>query len=355
MESLYALTPQELVEKLHLEKPFQGRQIYAWLCKGVTEFALMSDLSKVLRETLTTQYPSAISSKIVNMQQSDSATKLAIELADGAVVECVMLSDGSERKTACLSSQVGCAMGCSFCKTGTMGLVRNLTAAEILEQFVHLRSLDGNITHIVFMGMGEPLANFNPLITAIGFLHAPKGFNISMRRITISTCGLVPGINKLSELKMGVRLAVSLVSADNETRSRIMKVNRAYPLNELKRALLNFQHVTAKRITLEYCMLQGVNTSRQAARDLAHFTDGLDAVINLIPWNSIEGLPYSTPDEKEISSFTRELAAFHLAYTRRISKGRDISGACGQLASESGYILEEDDDEVIPPVIGRRR
>lgn len=335
MPSLYAKSPKQLYDELGFSKPYQAKVLYSWLVKGVSDIDAMSSLSKADRERIKVLYPHAISSKIVKQEAEGSAVKLLVELEDGALIECVMLSDGEGRKTACLSSQVGCAMGCSFCKTGTMGLVRNLTDYEIVEQFVHLRSLDETIGHIVFMGMGEPLHNFSPVMRAITALHESEGFNISHRKMTISTSGLVPGIRKLSELKIGVRLAVSLVSADNETRSRIMKVNRSWPLSELKKALISFQHTQEKRITLEYCMLHGVNTTREAAKALSRFTEGLFCVVNLIPWNPIEELDYQRPDEAEIRAFTRTLDQYHVNYTLRVTKGRKIGGACGQLATSS--------------------
>ncbi len=334
MESFYALTPDELVSKLHLEKKFQGKQIYNHLVKGETDIASMSDLPKALRERLISEYKTPISSQVIKIQESESAKKLAVKLHDYKIIECVLLSDGEGRKTACLSSQVGCAMGCRFCKTGTMGLIRNLEAAEIVEQFIHLIKIAPDLTHIVFMGMGEPLANFGQVVKAITFIHDPKGLNISLRRITISTCGLVPGIQKLAEINLPLRLAVSLVSADNTTRTKLMKVNEAFPLQDLKASLLNFQHINDKRITLEYCLLKGINTTEQAAKELSYFVKGLDAVVNLIPWNPIEELDFQTPTESEINSFTRYLDKLGIHYTRRISKGRDISGACGQLATE---------------------
>lgn len=335
MKSLYAKGPSELEKILKLEKSYQAKQIYSWLIKGVTDYSLMSDVSKKIRDRLTEEHPNVISSKIVKVQKADSATKLLIELSDGALIECVMLTDGDDRKTACISSQVGCAMGCSFCKTGTMGLVRNLEDYEIVEQMVHLRTLAEDITHIVFMGMGEPLHNFGPLMSAISEFHRPEGFNISMRRMTISTSGLVPGIHKLTELNLGLRLAVSLVSANNDLRSRIMKVNRSYPLNELKRALIAFQHTAGKRITLEYCMLHGVNTTKEAAKELSSFTKGLMCVVNLIPWNPIDELEYDSPTNAEIREFTKELDSLNVNYTLRMTKGRSISGACGQLATST--------------------
>ena len=189
MKSLYAKIPAYLEKILKLEKSYQAKQIYSWLIKGVTDYDKMTNIPKKVRDDLKEHFPKAISSKIVKVQKADSATKLLIELYDESLIECVMLTDGDNRKTACISSQVGCAMGCSFCKTGTMGLVRNLEDFEIVEQMVHLRTLAEDITHIVFMGMGEPLHNFGPLMSAISEFHRSEGYNISMRRMTISTSG----------------------------------------------------------------------------------------------------------------------------------------------------------------------
>lgn len=335
MASLYARSEEEIMDLLSLHKSYQARQVMAWLVKGVTDWDRMSDLPLKDRTRFKEEHICTISSHIVDRQDDRSAVKLLVQLEDKALIECVMLSDGTGRKTACISSQVGCAMGCAFCKTGTMGLVRNLKDYEIVEQMVHLRTLDPTIGHIVFMGMGEPLHNLGALMSAITYFHNPKLFNISYRKMTVSTCGLVPGIRSLGELDLGIRLAVSLVSADDETRSRIMRVNRTYPLSELKKALIAFQHTCDKRITLEYCMLGGVNTTPEAATDLASFTAGLFAVVNLIPWNPIEGMEWRTPDAQEIRAFTSQLDRLRVNYTLRMTKGRGISGACGQLATSS--------------------
>lgn len=334
MSSLYALSSEDLKEELNLEKKFQGKIVYSWLIKGATTFDEMTNLSKIDRERLSKEYPSTLSSKVIEKRESPSTKKLAIELEDGNIIECVLLSDAYDRHTACLSTQVGCAMGCAFCSTGTMSLVRNLSAGEIVEQFVHLKKIEDNITHIVFMGMGEPLNNFNPLMQAISHLHSPEGFNISHRRITISTSGLITGIKKLAELNLGLKLAVSLVSANNATRNKLMLVNRTNNLFDLKSALLNFQRVNDKRITLEYCLLSGVNTTKESAKELANFTNGLFAIVNLIPWNPVDDLEYTTPTDEEIDRFTSYLDTLKVNYTLRRTKGREIDGACGQLRSK---------------------
>lgn len=332
-KSLYGLKPNELLGALGLGKPYQGKQVYQWLVRGVSDFDQMTNLPKPQRAEWQEAMPSLTSSEVIETQSDSSgATKMAIRLHDGRVVECVLLIDKEERKTACLSSQVGCAMGCTFCRTGTMGLVRNLQAFEIIEQFVHLRRIAPDLSHIVFMGMGEPMANFTEVVQAITYLHDPEGFDISLRRITISTCGLVPGILKLAEINLPVKLAVSLVTADNAQRNDIMPVNKAYPLDELKSALLRYQHVVGKRFTLEYVMLRRQNTGVDSAKRLAQFIRGMDVMVNLIPWNPAAELDWETPEAKEIAAFTRELDLLGVPYTRRFSRGRKVNGACGQLA-----------------------
>ena len=335
MESLFCINNEKMMAILGLEKPFQAKIIYQNLVKGIIDFNTMTSLPKDLRERLSEERGSALTGRIIRKEEADSTVKLAVAFPDGDIIECVRLSDGEGRYTACLSSQVGCAMGCAFCKTGTMGLVRNLTAGEIVEQFALLSSLGERISHIVFMGMGEALANFTAALDAIKELHREDGFGISYRKMTISTCGLVPGIRKLTELDIPVRLAVSLVSADDETRSEIMKINRAYPLSMLKSSLISFQRHQDRRLTLEYCMLSGRNTSHKSAEDLAQFCKGLDVLVNLIPWNPIPELGFRAPDEREIRTFENDLKKLRINYTIRRSKGQSISGACGQLATET--------------------
>lgn len=335
MTQLYCKTPEELQELLSLDKLFQAKIVRDALIKGVTDFNKMTSLPKEVRERLSKEFPSALTSRVLSTHISDSAIKLALELEDSSVVETVRLSDGKGRYTACLSSQVGCAMGCAFCSTGTMGLVRNLTSSEIIEEYIQLEKLGNHISHIVFMGMGEPLANFKEVIAALTELHREDGLNISYRRITVSTCGLVPGIKRLSELNLQVKLAVSLVAATNEVRDQIMKINHSYPLQELKKALISFQHKGEKRITLEYCMLSGINTREEDAKNLSSFIKGLDVLVNLISWNAVEALPFKKPSQSEVSKFTSYLKREGIKYTIRKSKGEDENAACGQLASKS--------------------
>ena len=333
-KSLFALTPQEISESLNLSKPYQGRQIYLWLCRGVIDAQDMTDLPLSLRNTLSDA--AVCSSRVIDVQKDrDGALKLALRLYDSNVVECVLLTDRDGELTACLSSQVGCAMGCAFCRTGTLKLTRNLESFEIVEQFIHLqKNARGKISHVVFMGMGEPMANLDAVLKAIEFLHDPEEINISHRKITVSTCGVASGIDRLAASNVPVRLAVSLVSAIDSKRSELMPVNRTFPLERLRSSLVKFQQGNARRFTFEYCMIAGTNTDVRHARALADFCRGLKVIVNLIPFNPCPELPFRSPSKDEIRIFTSELEALHVPYTIRISRGRSIKGACGQLAGK---------------------
>ncbi len=332
IRSLYGLSLEDIQAELSFDKAFRARQVRSWLSRGITSFSSMSDLSASERERLGILYPSTLTTKVVEEKTDRTgATKLGILLEDGLVVECVLLVDQDGKKTACLSCQVGCAMGCVFCRTGTMGLARNLKAYEIVEQFVHLMQY-GIPSHVVYMGMGEPLANPRAVFQSIQILNSPDWFDIGIRRITLSTCGVVPGIAKLTESGLGVKLAISLVAADDAVRSRLMPINHTYPLKDLKEALVAYQKQEKKRITLEYCMLGGINTDEHAARSLAHFMKGLEAIVNVIPWNPSPELPWQTPSNREIDTFVSMLDSLRVPHTRRFSRGRGVDGACGQLA-----------------------
>ena len=334
--SLFAKTPEQIAEILGLEKSFQGKQIYQWLVCGASSFEEMTNLSKALRQELSEKLTSVFSSTVAAQQtDDDGSVKLAIRLSDESIGECVLLTDREGELTACVSSQVGCAMGCRFCRTGTLKLKRNLFDYEIVEQFMHLqKAAPGKISHVVFMGMGEPLANLENVLSAIGFLHDPEGLNLSHRRITVSTCGVVTGINELAKRRVPVKLAVSLVTADDEKRTSLMPINKAFPLKTLREALVRFQKVSGRRFTFEYCMIHGMNTFDADADNLERFCRGLEVIVNLIPFNPCPELPFETPTEMEIRHFTSALKARGVDYTIRISRGRSIKGACGQLAGK---------------------
>ena len=334
--SLITKTPAEITTILGLKKPFMGKQVYRWIAKGAQSFDQMTDLSKEARESCSLAFPSIYLSTVVDTQtDDDGACKLALRLFDGNIVECVLLTDREGQLTACVSSQVGCAMGCRFCRTGTLKLTRNLFAFEIAEQFLLLQNqASRKLDHIVFMGMGEPTANINNVLKAIEYFHDPDGIGISHRRITVSTCGVVPGIKELAARNVPVKLAVSLVSADDKKRSMIMPVNRTFGLSELRSALVDFQAVSGRRFTLEYCMIQDINIDDEDAQKLARFCKGLEVVVNLIPFNPCPELEYKTPTKAQIQHFTETLDKLHVPYTIRVSRGRSIKGACGQLAGK---------------------
>ncbi|MDR2468461.1 MAG: 23S rRNA (adenine(2503)-C(2))-methyltransferase RlmN [Spirochaetaceae bacterium] len=324
--------PQEEIEKLLSPLPsFRARQIFDWLRKGVFSFSEMTNLPQTLREDLSAHFLLRTTEVSTLLDDDNNAVKAQIKLQDGSLIESVLLTDGTGRKTACLSTQAGCPMGCVFCKTGSLGFFRNLNSAEIVEQFYHFARY-GTISNIVFMGMGEPLLNLTELHRALSVLCS--GF--SKRRVTVSTCGIIPGIRQLAETCPAVRLAVSVPTADQQLRNAIMPGCAAYPLSDLKDALFEYQRATRHRITLETVVLGGVNTGRQQAAALASFARGLDVLVNLIPWNSIPGLlfqdvPLRSPHPDEVKTLRHTLEEHGIKTEIRKEKGRKISGACGQL------------------------
>ncbi len=331
--SLYGMLPRDIGALLPDEKTFRSRQLFTWVQKGISSYEEMINVPKRIKEELQYQRCTLFSSQIIDEKiDTDGTAKLGIRLQDGAVIESVLLTDEHDRKTACLSSQVGCAMGCAFCSTGTMGLIRNLEASEIVEQFHHLQNRFGSISHIVYMGMGEPLANFEAVRTSIKILHHETGVNIGLRKITISTCGLAEGIRQLAEKGPHVKLAVSLAAADNQLRSTLMPINNAYPVEELQAAMQTYQKATGRRITLEYVLLAGINDTRKAARELISYSRALHVIINLIPWNPGAGLEFTSPSADSIKRFAEYLEEAGVQVTRRYRRGRGVNGACGQLA-----------------------
>lgn len=325
------MQPEEISEYLALKPAFRAKQVFEWIHKGITSFQEMTNLPLELRESYK-DFP-VLSSEISQEAVSDDGTsKITLKLHDNSFIESVLLIDETGRRTACLSSQAGCAMGCTFCNTATMGLIRNLSAGEIVEQFLHLQSRYGNISNIVFMGMGEPLANLEEVIKSIEILHNPKGQNIGLRKITISTSGMTRKIRELANTGLPVRLAVSLISADEVIREELMPVAGKEPLKQLKESLLYFQRIAKKRITLEYVLMAGINDRKEDAIKLRHFVNDLKVILNIIPWNPVEGLPYQEPDEKTVDSFITILEDLSIPVTKRYRKGRSVNGACGQLA-----------------------
>ncbi len=342
MTTLAGLYPEQITEQLSLTQKFRGKQIYEWICKGASSFEEMTNLSKDLRTELSSK-AQIYSSKVTDaLHDPDGTIKLQITLNDGRAVETVLLTDKENRKTACVSCQAGCAMKCAFCQTGQLGLGRNLTYQEIVEEFFHLEKEAGTLDNIVFMGMGEPMMNLDAIRDAVKFLTDKNGRNLSARRITLSTSGIIKGIYDLADNGPSLRLAVSLTTADVELRKKLMPVTLGNPLPELKEAIKYYIEKTGQRVTLEAALLAGQNTSEQSAENLISFAKDMDVYINLIPWNPVPGLEFKTPSSTECSRFLNRLLKAGLNVSMRIRRGEKIGGACGQLG-RSSQIQETED------------
>ncbi len=313
---------------------YRGRQIASWIyAKGATDIAAMSDLPKELRQKLTEQAEVALPEVERRTPSQDGSEKLVLRLGDGARIQAVLMPD-EDRLTLCVSTQVGCGFGCAFCFTGTMGVERNLTAGEIVGQVMAARAglLPGSrLTHIVYMGMGEPLANYAATVKSIRILTDPRGLALAPRRITVSTVGLVSGIERLAKENLRVNLAISLHATSNEIRDRIMPVNKGFAIEELLQACRRFPVAFRQRITFEYVLLEGVNDGAEDARRLVRLLKGIRGKINLIPFNDWEGSGFQRPPLQRILGFQAILLEHGIRATVRWSKGEDIGAACGQL------------------------
>lgn len=329
--SLSGLFPEEIAKAIQLSPLFRAKQIYEWISKGAESFEQMTNIDKTTRKFLEENVLLRSSKVTEVLKDPDGTIKLQISLSDGLAIETVLLTDKEGRKTACVSCQAGCAMGCAFCQTGRLGLGRNLTAGEIVEEFFFMEKEAGTLDNIVFMGMGEPLQNLDAIRKAVEILTDKKGRGLSPRRITLSTCGLISGIYELAENGPFVRLAISLTTADPALREQLMPVSKGNPLPELKKAIKFYSEKTGKRITLEAALLSGQNTGLESAKRMAEFAAGLDAYINLIPWNPVQGLQFKTPSRKECEEFVKILQNANLKVNLRTRRGVKIGGACGQL------------------------
>lgn len=329
--SLSGLFPEEIAKAIQLSPLFRAKQIYEWISKGAESFEQMTNIDKTTRKFLEENVLLRSSKVTEVLKDPDGTIKLQISLSDGLAIETVLLTDKEGRKTACVSCQAGCAMGCAFCQTGRLGLGRNLTAGEIVEEFFFMEKEAGTLDNIVFMGMGEPLQNLDAIRKAVEILTDKKGRGLSPRRITLSTCGLISGIYELAENGPFVRLAISLTTADTALREQLMPVSKGNPLPELKKAIKFYSEKTGKRITLEAALLSGQNTGLESAKRMAEFAAGLDAYINLIPWNPVQGLQFKTPSRKECEEFVKILQNANLKVNLRTRRGVKIGGACGQL------------------------
>ncbi len=309
---------------------FRGRQIADWLYKkSIHDPDEMTNLPLALRKRLKAETSIGRSKVLKQSRSTDGTTKFLLELADGETIESVMLPY-PDRTSVCVSSQVGCAIGCLFCATAECGLVRNLTAGEIVDQVLTLQELSGRrVTHVVFMGMGEPLANLSNVIKAIELLNDEVG--ISMRKLTISTVGITPAIRKLAEMELQLTLAVSLHAPNDALRQAIIPIAARYPLSELIQACRDYAENTKRRITFEYLLLAGINDSPEKARDVARLLKGMLCHVNLIPYNKVLGKKFERPSQQSIRAFRTVLEQAGIEVTQRVERGHAISGACGQL------------------------
>jgi 23S rRNA (adenine2503-C2)-methyltransferase len=324
---------ESVAETLGVER-YRGRQLATWIYrKDATDFDVMSDLAWPLRTTLSERY--FIGLPVIDRvtPSYDGSRKIVLRLADGARIQSVLMPD-EDRLTLCVSTQVGCGFGCAFCLTGTMGVERDLTAGEIAGQVLAARRLvepGRHITHVVYMGMGEPLANYAATVASLRTLTDARGLGFSPRRITVSTVGLVPALERLGREALRVNLAISLHATTDEVRGRLMPINRGFPIAALIAACRRFPLAMRQRITFEYVLLDGINEAPEDARRLAALLRGLRAKVNLIPFNDWPGSGYRRPPLARILAFQAILLEHGVTATVRWSKGEDIGAACGQL------------------------
>jgi 23S rRNA (adenine2503-C2)-methyltransferase len=342
VKDIKSLQLEELGEKLRElgEPSYRSRQIADWLYKKrVESFEEMTDLPHELRGRLANLFGFDRVEVVRVLGSRDTTRKFLFRLGDGNLIESVLIpaspalyGQKSDRRTICISTQVGCAYGCKFCASGLEGFSRNLRANEIIDQMIAVERESGDkIDNIVFMGMGEPLANFDNVLRAIRIINAPWGLGIGARRITISTSGLAPQIRKLADEPLQIRLAVSLHGATDKVRDQIMPINRRYNLDTLFSACDYYVAHKKQRLTFEYILIEGVNDSGEQAVALAKHARRLTAKVNLIPYNTVEGLPWSRPSRNRQEKFLSILRGHKIAATLRREKGHDIDAACGQL------------------------
>jgi len=323
------------------DKTFRAKQIYQWLHqKLVTDFDQMSNISKDLREKLKEHYIlTALNAIDVKISQIDGTRKYLFRLADGNVIESVWMQY-HHGNSVCISSQVGCRMGCRFCASTLDGLERNLTAAEMLDQIYRIQAQTGErVSNIVIMGSGEPMDNYDNVVRFVRMISDPNGLNISQRNITISTCGIVPGIRKLAQEDLQVTLALSLHAPNDEVRKTLMPVANSYRLVDVLAACREYFEKTGRRLTFEYSLVSGVNDNLQEAKALAALLKGMHGHVNLIPVNPIKERDYVQSSQKAIQDFKNYLEKNGINATVRREMGRDINGACGQL--RKSYLEEE--------------
>ena len=348
IKSLQLSEIETRVREFH-EPLYRARQIADWLYqKRVQSFDAMTDLPKQFREGLAQEYSFDKIDIVRVLGSSDTTRKFLFRLADGSLIESVLIpaspalyGSRSDRRTICVSTQVGCAYGCKFCASGLEGFSRNLQPNEIVDQIIAVERESGEkIDNIVFMGMGEPLANFENVMGAIRIINAPWGIGIGARHITLSTSGLAPQVRSLADEPLQVRLAISLHGATDEVRNQIMPINRRYNLETLIDACDYYAKRKKQRLTFEYILIAHVNDTPDQARELGRIARGLGAKVNLIPYNTVHGLSWSRPTPEQQTQFLSILRATGTAATLRREKGHDIDAACGQLRLQTKRELE---------------
>jgi len=332
--NIKSMTLPELTAALkELGQPaFRGKQVYTWLHKGVRSYEEMSNLPKNLRELLAEKYP-ICPPEVVRKQESkkDGTIKYLWKLVDGNCVETVLMRY-NYGNTVCISTEVGCAMGCAFCASTIGGLVRRLEPFEMLDEVLFTQIDSGlPVSRVVLMGIGEPLDNFDNVMRFLELVNSEEGMNISMRHISLSTCGLIPRIDKLAEKKLQISLAISLHGPNNEIRSRVMPVNKAYPIEDLLEACRRYYAATSRRIHFEYAMIDGVNDREEHAKELLRRLKGLPAHFNLIPLNHVEESPLKPSSKAAVAKFQKILEDGGITATVRRTLGSDIDASCGQL------------------------
>ena len=352
MPSLYDLSLPELTARVEAvgEQPYRARQVWEWAYRGLAaSYDEMTNVPAALRERLAPDLPFPALETVATLTSDDGLTrKRLLRLADGKLIESVLMlydprGDSRGRATVCVSSQAGCAMGCGFCATGQAGFERNLTAGEILAQVVGFardqRERGGRpLTNVVFMGMGEPMANYRNVWRAVESLNSAEGFGMAARHITISTVGVIPGIRKLADERLQVGLAVSLHAPDQALRESMISTAHRYPIEDIVQACRDYVAKTGRRVTFEYCLVDGVNDAPEQARALGDLLKGVLCHVNLIPVNPTPATGIHRPARARTLAFQRELASRGIACTVRVEKGVEISAACGQLRGEAAAL-----------------
>jgi len=316
------------------QSDYRGQQLFEWMYHhGISSFAEMSNVNKPFREYLENHcIIQTLEIQKMSTSKDDNSTKILFRTIDNKFIETISMID-KDRHTVCISSQVGCALDCGFCETGRMGLLRNLSTGEIVDQLIFVRENEKHpITNVVFMGMGEPFHNYDNVISAANIFHSPRGFNLSAARITISTAGILPKIQQFINEKQRYKLAISLNAADDGIRTKLMPVNKKWSIANLIKVGREYSNLKKRQVMFEYVILKGINDSKDDAYKLAHLLKGIPCKLNIIPYNETEG-SYQRPDEKTISQFSEILHNLRDKYRVfvRWSKGQDINAGCGQL------------------------